>query len=232
MQPSSFSSRWSPGARIGLALTALVVIAVGAVLVAYAYAAWDWRGHAFAGFLPARDLAVSEAEPFGGGWPALAAGLAPGDRILGIGGVALDELSAPERVAAFNREMAAREPGQRVIVRFAPQQETGPAGAACQSAGESARCSVTIMLTRMSLGDFAGFFGVSWLAGVALWLIALGLVARWPDRPALRTLAALTALLAVVVAGRFDSLSTQLYVPAWLAAQALAGGLAVMLGLA
>ena len=232
MQPSSFSSRWSPGARIGLALTALVMIAAGAVLAAYAFAAWDWRGNAFAGFLPTRDLTVSDAEPFGGVWPALAAGLAPGDRILGVGGVALDGLPAPERVDAFNREMAAREPGQRVILRFAPQQETGPAGAACQNAGENARCSVTITLGRMSLGDFAGFFGVNWLAGAALWLIALALVTRWPDRHTLRILAALTALLAVVVAGRFDSLTTQLYIPAWLAAQALAGGLAVMLGLA
>ena len=53
---------------------------------------------------------------------------------------------------------------------------------------------------------------------MVLWLLALGLIVRWPDRRVLRVVAALSALLAVVVAGRFDSHSTQLFVPAWLAA--------------
>ena len=232
MQSSSPSSRWSPGARAGMLLAAAVVAVTGALLAAYAYAAWDWRGHAFAGFLPTQELTVSHDEPFSGeAWAALEAGLAPGDRILGVGGVALDALPADERVDAFNREMAAREPGQRALVRFAPADSTGPAGAACRDAGEGVSCAVTITLGQMSLVDFAGFFGVGWIAGAVLWGIALGLIARWRDRRVLRLVAALAALLAVVVAGRFDSLSTQQFVPAWLAAQALAGGLAVLLAL-
>ena len=232
MEFSSLSSRWNPGARTGLLLAIAVIVVAGALLGAYAYAAWDWRGHAFAGFLPTRELAVSHDKPFSDAvWPALAAGLAPGDRILGVGGVMLDELPASERVAAFNREVAAREPGQRVLVRFAPTSETGPAGAACLAAGEQASCAITIALGRMSLLDFAGFFGAGWMAGVVQWLIALALIVRWPERRTLRVIAALTALLAVVVAGRFDSLSTQLFVPAWLAAQALASGLALMLAI-
>ncbi len=232
MQSSSLFSRWSLGARAGLLLVAATIVVSGALLGAYAYTAWDWRGQAFAGFLPTQDLAVSHDEPFGeGGWPLLDAGLAPGDQILGVGGVALDALPVGDRVDAFNREVAARAPGERVLVRFAPHSETGPAGAACREAGDGASCAVTIVLGSMSLLDFAGVFGVGWIAGLVLWLIAVGLIVRWPERRVLRVVAALTALLAVVVAGRFDTLSTQHFIPAWLAAQALAGGVALMLAL-
>src|SRR5690606_11671018 len=126
-----------------------------ALLGAYAYAAWDWRGHAFAGFLPTRELAVSHDEPFSNDeWPALAAGLAPGDRILSVGGVTLEGLPVGERVAAFNREMAAREPDQRVLVRFTPGEETGPAGEACLAAVDGASCAITIALASLSPVDF------------------------------------------------------------------------------
>jgi len=232
MQSSSLFSRWSLNARAGLLLAVVALVLAGALLGAYAYVAWDWRGHAFAGFLPTRELAVSHDEPFSNDeWPALAAGLAPGDRILSVGGVTLEGLPIGEQIAAFNREMAAREPGQGVLLRFAPGEETGPAGEACLGAGDEASCAVTITLASLSLVDFAGFFGVGWNAGVVLWLLALGLIVRWPDRRVLRVVAALSALLAVVVAGRFDSHSTQLFVPAWLAAQAVAGGLALMLAI-
>lgn len=232
MQTSSILLRWSSGARAGLVLAIAAVVAAGAVLGAYAYAAWDWRGHAFAGFLPTRELTVSDSGPFGSDpWPALDAGLAPGDRIVGVGNVALDALPPGERIAAFNREMAARTPGERVSLRFAPQGGTGPRGATCQTVNGAALCTTLITLARFSMGDFLGFFGVSWIAAVVMWLVALGLIVRWPDRRPLRILAGLAAVLAVVVAGRFDSLTTQLFVPAWLAAQALAGGLAVLFAL-
>ena len=64
MQSSSLFSRWSLNARAGLLLAVVALVLAGALLGAYAYVAWDWREHAFAGFLPTRELAVSHDEPF------------------------------------------------------------------------------------------------------------------------------------------------------------------------
>ena len=71
MQSSSLS-QWSLNARAGLLLAVVALVLAGALLGAYAYVAWNWRGHAFADSAHAR-AAVSHDEPFSSDeWPALA----------------------------------------------------------------------------------------------------------------------------------------------------------------
>lgn len=246
MQASSSQSprwlqRWASVALVTLAL----MIAAGA-LVLYAALAFNWWNQPFMGFLPARNLDVDPHESLADDvWPARALGLQAGDMVIGldrlrVDGVRLDELPVGERVGAFEDFLATREVDERVTLTFVRDDVTDPAdlplGASCRPDLDEDtigryECNMSVKLAEMPVGDFVGYFGAGWLAGVGIWLVGLVLFARRYDSPLVRLVTLLAAAMAIVLAGFFDAVSTHRLVWLWLVAGCLEAALLVVMGM-
>lgn len=224
---------------LGIALTTLLLLVAAIMLALYAAAALGWAARPFPGFLMSRDLVVATEDPLtsADAWPARAAGLAPGDRVVALDGVALDTLTPAQRLDTFNDILSDHEPGDTVTLRYwhdGPYLSGPPTGAACDALPDRSgtlACTITISLREVPAGDLLGFWGVGALSGLVMWIIGLAVFVVYPRHLTLRLVAALAAALAIVAAGRFDMLTTHLYPWVWLPAGALAGALAVTFAL-
>ena len=222
--------------RLGMLVVLAALAASGLLLAVYAAGAWSWRGQAFLGALPLRDLTLDASRPLGGDdWPALVAGLQPGDRITALDDVDLAALPVGERRAALQDALRDRAPGDTVRVAFIrPAGEAAPAGPTCapldDAPGELA-CTAFVELGSMPDADLLAYFGFGWIAGVIVWAGAAAALSRQPGGLAVQWAVALGAALAVTLAGWFDARSLSWAVEAWIVAGCLTAGLLIDFGL-
>jgi len=81
-----------------------------------------------------------------------------------------------------------------------------------------------VPLTTMPAGDIFAYAGIGLLAGIILWLLALGLFVRQPQNPQVNLFVLLLTMLTIFLTGFFDTISTHKFVWAWLPASTLTGG--------
>src|SRR5690606_10254746 len=140
----------------------------------------------------------------GGGWPALDAGLAEGDRLIALDGVDLDALDPGERRRAFEDVLDARDEGEVVEATFLLDRATTPEGATCAPVPDTnglRRCTLSLALGNLPTGDFTSYFGVGWITAAVLWLVAVALVLRYPRDAQVRTIALVAAAMTIFLAG-------------------------------
>jgi signal transduction histidine kinase len=219
-------------------LAGAALLASAALLVLYALAARSWYNQPFLGLLPERNLEVSGARSLTGAqWPAFQLGLLPGDRLNAVAGVNLGDLPVGERIEKYRAALDAQSIGARIPISFYREDSVStdrPLGAQCVPVTETIglrKCGMNTRLEQMPFGDLFVYFGMGWLAGVVLWIVAALFFVRQRYNPQAQIITALAAALAVFMAGHFDMLSTHEWVWAWLLAGCLSGGLLVTLAL-
>jgi signal transduction histidine kinase len=229
------SSRQIWGQRSGTALTLVALLIAGALLLIFAILALDCYQQAFIGFFPERDLTVSEHRSLADAvWPALEAGLVPGDRLIGIDNTDLDALPVEDRLEEFHRVLGRHDSGDRVTVTFLRDNaisDRTPMGAACQTVRDAVglrECTMPITLGSLSTGDLFSYFGLGWIAGLVLWLVTTVIFLRRANLAQVRYTVLISALLVVFLAGRFDTLSTHRYSWVWLVTASLLAGMMVL----
>ncbi len=228
----SYSSRLQ-GQLIEVLLTGAALVVAGILLAVYAYLAVDWQSKPFIGFLPMRNLEVYDADSLtGADWPALKAGLKPGDQVVGLNGQDLDNVSAEHRIDRFYSILDTRKANDRILVRFL--RESKPENLpekACITRPDMDGiydCLVSFRLRTVPTGDLISYFGVGWLAGLILWLLVGILFLRRYEQPAVRRVALFSSPLVVLMAGAFDVYSTHNLTGLWLLSGGLTGGLIVL----
>ncbi|HML23913.1 MAG TPA: GAF domain-containing protein, partial [Aggregatilinea sp.] len=220
----------------GILLAAVVLLAAAILLIADAAAAWRWREQPFVGVMPLRDLTLDASQPLADdAWPVRDAGLRAGDRLIALDGVDLAGLPVGERVGAFRDVLKAHEPGDTLVVSFRrSDMDVPPApGMACEALpGEDALlCTTDVTLATMPNIDFAGHFGLGWIAAIVVWATGAAVFIRQPTTLVVRLGAMLAAALSVALGGWFDAHTTHWMVEAWLMACSLTGALLISLGL-
>lgn len=236
MQPSQYprtSQRW-----LSLVLPTAAIVFAALLLALYLVAALGWHSQPFFGVLPHRNLEVSNAASLvGGEWPGRYFGLTTGDHLSRIEGVDFDLIAVDKRLDRFNALLADYAPGDRLSISFT-RKTTDPAdrplGATCQpdeNMVDTLRCGMVVRLGTMPDGDMLLYFGVGWVSGVLLWLVALFLLLRQGYDSQIQTIVIMSAALAIFMAGGFDRISTNAYGWGWLLATVLAGGALVAFAL-
>ncbi|MBI5960620.1 MAG: GAF domain-containing protein, partial [Chloroflexi bacterium] len=237
MQSSSSVPRiQTQGLLIGLTLITLIVS--GVLLIAYAYTALEWYNQPFIGFLTLRNLEITgNGTLIGDDWGMVESELLAGDRLDRFEGVELGTLAVGERIPKLNELLSERSVGERITISFLRDDSVSvekPVGAHCADVPDAPglrRCGMYTRLNQMPLGDLMGYFGLGWLSGVGLWLVAAGVFWRQWDSPNIRYITMVAALLSVFLAGRFDTVTTYRFTWAWLAFTCLGAGLAIVLAL-
>ncbi len=227
------TSRWA------MALLAVVSLAIaGALLVVYAYAALTWYDEPFIGFLPLRNLEVSDNRSLtDADWPALDLGVLPGDRLVILDGVDLAALPVGERLEAFRDILSHHQPGDRIPLSFLRKDSVStskPIGATCVDVPDTIglrQCGMVVRPQQVPLSDLVAYFGIGWIAGLVLWLIALLLFLRQPENAHVRYITLISSTVVVFLAGRFDTISTHEAGWAWLMITCLGAALLVVFAL-
>jgi signal transduction histidine kinase len=192
----------TPDRARGFAWPRLAVWAVGFAalfVLGNALLGWiGWSSHPFAGYAAWEDETVQALGPLtNGSWPAMAAGLRPGDTIAAIDGdsVVRGQVSSAAAQASFDEARA-------ITLAFsmpASQMEIAP----CE-AGLDGFCTITVFPAPLPAGDAIAYF---WLPFVlALVMVGLGAaLLAWVRGDGLVVgLASLMAFLtAIVLAGSF-----------------------------
>ncbi len=241
MEPSTTRFSFKQSEWIGVALTVAAMVAALIMLGLYAEAGLSWHRQGFLGVLPTRTLEISpNLSLTGEDWPALQADLRPGDQLVSIGTfsrrgtVDLAALNPGDRIDAFWRFTREMEPGDLVRVAFLREGTDTPRYAVCQpviGAVNMQRCEMSVELGEMPLSDLFGYLGLGWIAAAALWLVMTVLMVRSVRNVQFRYAALSAYLLVIFLAGRFDTISTHRFVPIWLVATCLVGGLLVVFAL-
>jgi signal transduction histidine kinase len=205
-----------------------LLIATGVALLSLSQAL-TWRGQPFLGALFTQTLIVDGTTPIAENWAAFEAGLARGDQIISIDGVAVADAAAALGVIA-NAQI-----GDVLTVGFVRPADSAAlplASSECPSAlaDGSRECAVDVRLTRFPDGDFIALFVIPFLSGVVALAIGVGVLwARWRVVHT-RWIALTTSLMAIFLIGLFDLNTSYLVAPIWVVASVFLG--AAVLGLA
>lgn len=216
--------RTSPALRWNNWINALIAASLGfaaVVLVFYLVTALDWRSEPFAGAIFSEDMTVLDVQPFSDErWSALDIGVEPDDVLIGIDQVVWAENERHER---FLETMAELPTGKSIELRLRTTEKRPDTLLRCFDApGGYQRCFIHILPTEnFALADFAFHFGVGYVTGVLIWLVGLAVLWRRSETRAAKMFAVSTAALSIVVAGRFDLMTTFNLVPVWVVASYL-----------
>jgi signal transduction histidine kinase len=194
--------------RVGIALAALALCA-GTLVASYCLIlGLQWNGLPFPGALINQGPTIAGARPLiGEKWSGLETGLQPGDRVLTVDGVSVQDAPNPARL--LNDVLSRHTPGQAVtfeVVRTRGGETLDPR---CMTGADStAVCRYDVTLGQMPLTDFLVQFGIGVLTGAVL-LVVGTIVLIWRTRQAAgRILTTMCAAGAVVAMGRFETLTT------------------------
>lgn len=220
------------------ALAASLLIVTGVLLVGYALVGYSWYNTPFMGLFVDRDLTINHYKPLTNEeWPALETELKPGDRIIRIDGVDVGSLPVEQRVDAMmdvlnEHELSTVTDRANVsFLRDADKATNTPIWIECNTqpgAINLVRCGSRVNLRQMSTPDMIGYGGIGLVTGTLLWLVTLGIFIRQPGNPQVRTFTLMSTTLTIFMAGHIDTVTTHQYVPAWLVATSVAGGVMIM----
>lgn len=194
---------------INLASLVALVVAGGSLLF-YLIFAVDWQERPFIGAMLTQGLEVEDVRSFSDTpWAALEAGMRPGDELIGIDNA---EWPIGERHQQFLEAMEGYEVGQTVELSIRVGDPENYDNMFCMDTA----CVVPVVLGEYPLADFLIHFGVGYVMGIVIFFLGLLTVLRRPDLRSARIFSITTSVLAVIVAGRFDLVSTYQLVPIWI----------------
>jgi signal transduction histidine kinase len=205
--------------RLAYALTGATLVVIALALAVYLLTAIAWQSRPFFGVMLSPTQMVLAGGPLTAAtWPGRDAGLDARDVVTHIDGQPLanagDYAEARRSINAFLDSAVA---GQTVTVTA-----RGPDGASRD---------VTYRLGSLPTGDFAVYFLIPFLAGVAAWAVAM-IIFFWRGRQRGALLSsALCACIGLLLGGVFDQGRDGVLAPLWTIGVSMIGGLAVTLGL-
>ncbi|MDX2163169.1 MAG: GAF domain-containing protein [bacterium] len=216
------SAPFSADDRVGFVLVLFVIgIAVVAMLL-YGVLAFQWRGQPYFGALMARSLIVDGSQPLNTGeWNGLAAGLQRRDQLVAINGVTLSD-STDEAIQQFRGVMEGlSETGMLNIEILRPVSDGEPA---CGPVTDGfARCTFEYPAQPFPATDFLALFGIPYMSGILTLGVGIAAFILRSRQPSARTVAALSALLALFMAGLFDLNTTYSLNGLWIIAVIMLG---------
>ncbi|KAB2903763.1 MAG: GAF domain-containing protein [Anaerolineae bacterium] len=220
--------------RVRTLLDVLTLAAMGAafvLLVAYLIIALDWQRQPFLGAMFTHSLTVADVKPFSNQeWPALEAGLQHGDTLLGING---QEWDSDRRAKGLKNTIKSLKKDESVTLSISHAGDDTPADWQCEDPIDGrAFCTVSnVKLSQIPAIDFLVHFGFGYLVGVVVFLIAG--VALWQrfDSLSTKAVAVSAAALALLMAGRFDLMTTFTLMPAWIVSAFVFSSLLLLLAL-
>lgn len=222
--------------RIRTLLDGLSLVAMGVaffLLVGYLVLALRWQNRPFVGAFFSEPLTVVDAKPFTNkNWVALEAGLEPGDTLLGMNGF---EWGSDQPAKALDDILADLDKGQTVVLSVSREADDIPSGGNWQCAtpadGENFCTVQNVRLGSLPEIDFFLHFGVGYLVSVTLFLIGCAVMWLRFSVTSAKSFAVGLAALAVVVAGRFDLMTSYMLTPAWIGASFLFSAVSVTFAL-
>ncbi|MBZ0309000.1 MAG: hypothetical protein K8I82_23245, partial [Anaerolineae bacterium] len=211
------SKKASAAFRVRTLPDVLALVAMGAaflLLIAYLVIAINWLRQPFLGAMFTRSLTVADVQPFSNrAWPALDASVSPGDTLLGINA---QEWDSENRANGLKNTLDSLEQGQQITLNLLHEGKAS-SNLQCEPPVEGQSfCTTTITLSRIPALDFLLHFGVGYLVGVVVFLIGVGLLWQRFELLSAKAAAVSLAALAVLVAGRFDLMTTFALIPGWI----------------
>jgi signal transduction histidine kinase len=208
------------------ALSVASLIGAAVILVIYTYSAIMWQTSPFIGVATNELLEVQNIRPFSNeAWPALEVDVEPGDKLIGMNDI---EWSAEDPHLKLREALKPFSAGDEVelVVRATENRD----GLFCRGA-ENPVCTTWIELAHMPAVDFIVHFAFGLVTGIFLLVIGGLVVWQRSDLRAAHVLAISTALLSIVVAGRFDLMTRFDLVPVWHTSAYLFAGLLLTIAL-
>lgn len=203
--------------RVKYGLTAVLAGIAALAFIFYLSAALEWRSHPFFGALVSQTLVVTGATPqTGGTWPALQNGLQARDHIIELDGQPLgDDFAAA--LEKFEDIIISKQVGEMLTVTYE------------RPSGE--RDTTTYPVGEIPGGDFLVYFVIPYVTGIIVFVAGMIVLVLRPKASGALVGAASAFLLSIFMAGFFDLATNHQYVPLWMMATALIGGVVSYMGM-
>lgn len=204
--------------RVRRMLVTALAVGVTALFVAYLVIAVNWHSRSFFGAVVSHTMVVTGARPTGDeAWNGLAAGINARDYVTAVNGQTL--LTEPGNFlsarATFDRIMSGIAPDTSITVDV-----LRPDGTAA---------TVTYNTQVSPTGDFLIYFIVPYVSGLIVLFAAWVILLRRSHQPGALLGVTVALLVALFMAGVFDSGTTQLLAPLYYLTTSLIGGVLVVL---
>jgi len=195
------------------------LLAAGVLLIVYLFLAVDWLGRPFIGATYSQALVIEDVEPFSGeAWEALSQGVLPGDTIIAIAPAGSEgqgfDIGREDAHSTFADQLNNYEVGETIRITLRPTDADHDNMICDPTLGV---CETDIELKQMPIADFAIHFGMGYATGVIILLLGGFVLSRRFDTRAAKFFAISASALSIVLAGRFDLMTTFVLGPAWIA---------------